>query len=108
MPSNGFKITGFNSSARLTCEPFVEVHGGIKPGKPAIGNNDLRVIHLRFLTPASTSGSQTACRACHFLPITIFSRSLLSSSAVLAPTMVPSHSQAETTGLCLHPGSKGK
>ena len=55
---------------------------------------------------APTSDSQTACRACHFLPITSFFRSLLSSSAALVLTVVPSHSRRGTTGLCLCRESK--
>jgi len=55
---------------------------------------------------APTSDSQTACRACHFLPITSSSRSLLLPFAALVPTMVPSHSRRGTTGLCLCRESK--
>jgi hypothetical protein len=60
-------------------------------------------ISLNF---APASDLQTACRACHSLPITSFFRSLLSSSAALALTVVPSHSRRGTTGLCLCRGSK--
>jgi hypothetical protein len=50
----------------------------------------------------------TDSRGCHSLPITSFFRSLLLPFAALVLTMVPSRSRRGTTGLCLHPGSKGR
>ena len=71
-----------------------------------LGNGSSRDCPGNSLNFAPASDLQTACRACHSLPITSFFRSLLSSSAALALTVVPSHSRRGTTGLCLCRGSK--